>query len=108
MTFEAARHGDFDTALVRAGEAADLIARVEDAAARVEWIGQGAESQLRAAPQSVRPAWSDTVRVPPRKPERHSVLQRARRRPGVRADLVTQQQQHARPRDLVPARVRER
>ncbi|HMN77163.1 MAG TPA: nitronate monooxygenase [Burkholderiaceae bacterium] len=47
--FDAAREGDIETAMVWAGEAVDLIDRIEDAATLVERIGQGAEAQLRAA-----------------------------------------------------------
>jgi nitronate monooxygenase len=41
--------GDFDTALVWAGEAVDLIDRVEPAAAIVERIGSDAQRWLRSA-----------------------------------------------------------
>lgn len=46
--YKAAQDGDVDTAMVWAGEAVDLIERVEDAATLVERIAQGAEAQLRA------------------------------------------------------------
>jgi nitronate monooxygenase len=45
----AAQAGDFDTALVWAGEAVDLIDRVEPAAAIVERIGGDAQRWLRSA-----------------------------------------------------------
>jgi nitronate monooxygenase len=44
----AAQAGDFETALVFAGEVVDLIHRVEPAAAIVERIGSGAERWLRS------------------------------------------------------------
>lgn len=47
--YKAAQEGDVDTAMVWAGEAVDLIDRVEDAATLVELIGRGAEAQLRAS-----------------------------------------------------------
>lgn len=47
----AVRDGDFDTAVVWAGEALDLIRRVERAAALVAQIGDEAEALLRRAPQ---------------------------------------------------------
>lgn len=46
----AAQGGDFDTALVFAGEAVDLIHRLEPAAAIVERVGTDAERWLRSAP----------------------------------------------------------
>jgi len=45
----AAADGDFDTAMVWAGEAVDLIDRVDDAGALVERIARDAETRLRAA-----------------------------------------------------------
>ena len=45
----AARDGDFDTAMVWAGEAVDLIHSVESAATLVTRIGAEAEARLRAA-----------------------------------------------------------
>jgi nitronate monooxygenase len=45
----AAQAGDFDTALVFAGEAVDLIHKIEPAAAIVERISDGAERCLRSA-----------------------------------------------------------
>ena len=52
--FDAARAGDVDTAMVWAGEAVDLIDRVEDAATLVERIGQDALGQLRAVGGGLR------------------------------------------------------
>ena len=46
---EAVREGDFDTAMVWAGEAVDLIASVADAGELVRSIGREAESSLRSA-----------------------------------------------------------
>jgi nitronate monooxygenase len=46
---EAARKGDFDTAMVWAGEAVDLIASVADAGELVRSIGTETESSLRSA-----------------------------------------------------------
>ena len=46
---EAVREGDFDTAMVWAGEAVDLIASVADAGELVRSIGTEAESSLRYA-----------------------------------------------------------
>jgi nitronate monooxygenase len=46
---EAIREGDFDTAMVWAGEAVDLIAAVADAGELVRSIGTEAESSLRSA-----------------------------------------------------------
>jgi nitronate monooxygenase len=46
---EAVREGDFDTAMVWAGEAVDLIAAVADAGELVRSIGTEAESSLRSA-----------------------------------------------------------
>jgi nitronate monooxygenase len=45
----AAQRGDFDTALVFAGEVVDLIQRIEPAASIVERVGSGAERSLRSA-----------------------------------------------------------
>jgi nitronate monooxygenase len=45
----AAQSGDFDTALVYAGEVMDLIHRIEPAAGIVERVGGGAERWLRSA-----------------------------------------------------------
>jgi nitronate monooxygenase len=50
----AARDGDFDTALVWAGEAVDLIKTVEGAAALVARISAEAETQLRTGAELVR------------------------------------------------------
>ena len=46
---EAVMEGDFDTAMVWAGEAVDLIASVADAGELVRSIGTEAESSLRSA-----------------------------------------------------------
>jgi nitronate monooxygenase len=51
---EAARHGDFDTAVVWAGEAVDLIKHVETAAALVARISAEASSQLRLGAKLAR------------------------------------------------------
>jgi nitronate monooxygenase len=45
---EAARHGDYDTAMVWAGEAVDLIKQVEGAATLVARIGAEASTRLRS------------------------------------------------------------
>jgi nitronate monooxygenase len=50
----AARDGDFDTALVWAGEAVDLIKTVEGAAVLVARISAEAETQLRTGAELVR------------------------------------------------------
>ena len=50
----ATRDGDFDTAMVWAGEAVDLIHEVESAATLVARIGAEAEARLRAATQWTR------------------------------------------------------
>jgi nitronate monooxygenase len=50
----AARDGDFDTAVVWAGEAVDLIDSVEGAAALVAHISAEAEAQLRAGAKLAR------------------------------------------------------
>jgi len=50
----AAREGDFDTALVWAGEVVDLIKSVEGAAALVAQISGEAETQLRTGAKLVR------------------------------------------------------
>jgi len=49
-----ARDGDYDTAVVWAGEAVDLIKSVESAATLVAQIGAEAEAQLRAGGRLVR------------------------------------------------------
>jgi nitronate monooxygenase len=46
---QAVREGDFETAMVWAGEAVDLITEVADAAELVQNIGTAAESNLRSA-----------------------------------------------------------
>lgn len=50
----AARGGDYDTAVVWAGEAVDLIKSVEGAAALVARISAEAEAQLRAGARFAR------------------------------------------------------
>lgn len=50
----AAREGDYDTAVVWAGEAVDLIKGIESAAALVERISAEAEAQLRIGAKLVR------------------------------------------------------
>jgi len=50
----ATRDGDFDTAMVWAGEAVDLIRSVENAATLVRQIGTQAEAQLHRAAQTLR------------------------------------------------------
>jgi len=47
----ATRNGDYETALVWAGEAVDLVGNVESAASLVERIGREAEAQLHLAGQ---------------------------------------------------------
>ena len=50
----AARDGDYDTAVVWAGEAVDLIKSVDSAAALVARISAEAEAQLRAGARLAR------------------------------------------------------
>jgi nitronate monooxygenase len=50
---EAAEAGDFDTAVIFAGEVLDLVGRVEPAKAILERMGREAEDWLRSAPSSI-------------------------------------------------------
>lgn len=52
----AAREGDYDTAMVWAGEVVDLIHKVEDAGTLVRHMGEQAQAQLQAARRLLREA----------------------------------------------------
>jgi nitronate monooxygenase len=60
----AALAGDFDTAVVWAGEAVDLIKSVDSASALVERIGAEAEAQLRAGGALARQTRGERRRAP--------------------------------------------
>ena len=51
---EAAETGDFDTALIWAGEAVDMVNSIEPASAIVERLGRDAEAWLRQAQTMVQ------------------------------------------------------